>query len=113
MARWSTGPSPASLAGDRRRLGEIDRQTDRVAADLARGGLGASGVAAGQHNPLAARRQRFGDGEADAARSAKDNARFALAHVRILCCLRAISTDGRAAVKAPTSPRFAFRRRFG
>ena len=68
-------PDPGELGRDRVRLGEIERQSDRVSADLARGGLGPSRVAAGQHDPFrAARRQRLGDGEADAARSANNDA---------------------------------------
>ena len=43
-------PDAGELAGDRLRLGEIERQADRVAADLARGGLGPPRVAAGQHD---------------------------------------------------------------
>ena len=33
-------PDAGELAGDRMRLGKIERQADCVAADLARGGLG-------------------------------------------------------------------------
>ena len=65
---------PGELAGDRVGLGEVERQADRVAADLARGGLGAGRVAAGQHDFFAARRQGFSDREADAARTADNDA---------------------------------------
>ena len=60
---------------DRRRIADVARHGDGAGADLGRGRLQRLGAPAGEHDREAVGRQRDGDGAADAAAGAGDDAR--------------------------------------